>query len=141
MWTVYELVNELGTIEYVGETSQPLNDRFRQHTIWYPHTSGIGKFYQRMDLSIHPVQSFQDRKDARKLEEELKIQYGMHLGERSSIGKNWVGKFPKSHYAKLGKKGGAITQSQMHTCPRCNKTMAGTAWLGHINKGTKKCPL
>jgi predicted GIY-YIG superfamily endonuclease len=80
---VYELYNSMGTVEYVGQTENAKN-RLRQHTKVKPvRCSGNGKFYGRQDISMNIVAEFQNRKEARNLEGELKIQYGLDWTERT----------------------------------------------------------
>jgi predicted GIY-YIG superfamily endonuclease len=81
---VYELINLMGTIEYVGETYRP-NFRMYCHTKVKPSTTGKnreGKFYGRQDLIMNIVAEFDNRTDALALEGELKVRYGMYWGER-----------------------------------------------------------
>lgn len=81
MHFVYELINFMGTVEYVGETKNP-KKRMYQHTTWKPHPSHKnGKFYGRQDLIMNIVHEFTNRKDAVKLEGELKIIYDITWSE------------------------------------------------------------
>jgi predicted GIY-YIG superfamily endonuclease len=81
---VYELINLYGTIEYVGETSLP-KIRLYDHTRRKPNgTSTRGLFYGRQDLIMNIVQEFDDRRDARKFETELKIINGLPPTERNN---------------------------------------------------------
>lgn len=66
---VYELVNSLGTIEYVGETTN-IESRLKNHL------SKSGKFYARTDITINVVSEFDNRKDAFNYQCELQKQYG-----------------------------------------------------------------
>jgi predicted GIY-YIG superfamily endonuclease len=76
-WYVYELINLMGTIEYVGETERP-NERFYQHTKVKPikNKSGFGKFYGRQDIIINIVSEFNNKKQAFNYQCELQSQYG-----------------------------------------------------------------
>jgi predicted GIY-YIG superfamily endonuclease len=66
---VYEIINILGTIEYVGETYD-IEQRFQNHI------SKSGKFYGRNDIIINQVAEFDNRKDAFNYQCELQKQYG-----------------------------------------------------------------
>ena len=78
MYYVYELINLMGTVEYVGETSNPPY-RFIQHTTIKPRKkeSGHGQFYLRLDISMNIVEIYPTKKEARKIEEELQIYWGL----------------------------------------------------------------
>ena len=83
---VYELINFMGTVEYVGETKNP-NKRFYQHTkLKFTGVSGNGKFYGRQDLVINVVKEFNDTKSCFRYETELKLYHGLvpseHLTRR-----------------------------------------------------------
>lgn len=82
---VYELINLYGTIEDVGETYRP-EFRMNQHTRIKGHCHG--KYYGRQDLIMNIVAEFDNRKDARKLETELKLSYGLQRTERDRDIKN-----------------------------------------------------
>lgn len=79
---VYELINLYGTVEDVGESYRP-EVRFAEHTKTKPRDKyhGVGKYYGRQDLIMNIVAEFDNRKDARKLETELKISYGLEPTE------------------------------------------------------------
>ena len=77
---VYELINSLGTVEYVGCTYRP-KYRFNQHTKRKP-SLGHGKFYGRQDLTMHIVKEFHIRKEAFLFEGELKLSHGMEWTEK-----------------------------------------------------------
>lgn len=72
---VYELINLLGTIEYVGESKNP-HQRFNSHTKVRPGKA-MGKFYGRQDLILNIVKEFTNRKDAYAYQCELQSQYGL----------------------------------------------------------------
>jgi len=77
-WKVYEIINSLGTVEYVGETFREVKDRFKNHIKKRPNNlNRDGKFYGRQDVSIHEVARFDNRRDAKLLEEQLQISYGL----------------------------------------------------------------
>jgi hypothetical protein len=81
-YKVYEIRNTEGIVEYVGETSNSLKSRLYDHTVPKPGY-GNGKFYQRQDVSIHEVARFNNLKEARELEGQLKLKYGMEWTEKS----------------------------------------------------------
>jgi len=72
---VYELINLMGTIEYVGETKRP-KERFIEHT-----KKLQGKFYNRLDLTMNIVAEFDNKKDAYNKQCELQKQYGLLTDE------------------------------------------------------------
>jgi hypothetical protein len=79
---VYELINLYGTVEDVGESYRPVI-RMYQHTKVKPKEgiSGVGKYYGRQDLVMNIVAEFDTRKEARNLETELKLSYGLEPTE------------------------------------------------------------
>ena len=81
---VYELVNLMGTVEWVGETSRP-TQRFANHIKHKPkHKNGIGKFYGRQDLVMNIVSEFNSKKEAYDYQCELQNQYGL-LTDRQKL--------------------------------------------------------
>jgi hypothetical protein len=70
---VYELINDKGIVEYVGESINPLN-RFKEHTKHKPRR-GMGKFYGRNDISLNVVKGFDNHKDAYQYQLELQSKY------------------------------------------------------------------
>jgi predicted GIY-YIG superfamily endonuclease len=68
---VYELVNLMGTVEYVGETKQP-KKRFCEHVKW-----SRGKFYGRADIIMNIASEFDTKKEAFIHQCELQKQYGL----------------------------------------------------------------
>jgi predicted GIY-YIG superfamily endonuclease len=71
---VYELVNSLGVVEYVGETTNPkqrLKSHFRKIK-----GHGYGKFAYRKDITMNIVKEFDNRKDAFAYQCELQKKYG-----------------------------------------------------------------
>jgi hypothetical protein len=66
---VYEIINLLGTIEYVGETANPENRMLG-------HKGLNGKFYGRNDITMSIVAEFHNRKEAFNYQCELQKQYG-----------------------------------------------------------------
>jgi predicted GIY-YIG superfamily endonuclease len=85
IWYVYELYNELGSVEYVGE-SRNLKARMEQHKC------KNGKFYGRTDIHINIVKEFNSKTDAFKFQCQLQKEYNMETdGEKyskSQIGNN-----------------------------------------------------
>jgi len=79
-WYVYELYNELGSIEYVGETIDPAT-RFYSHTKRRPvlkkdgKPNGHGKFYKRLDIHMNIVKEFDNKRDAWNYQCELQEEY------------------------------------------------------------------
>ena len=79
---VYELINTLGTVEYVGETETP-EIRFRQHTRTKPGHRGHGNFYGRQDLTLNIVSGPLSKQEAKQLEGKLKKEYGFEWTEHT----------------------------------------------------------
>ena len=74
-WYVYEIVNLMGTVEYVGET---INTKRR----WSQHkckvvSNGQGTFRNRSDVFMNIVNQFDNRRDALDKQYELQIEYGL----------------------------------------------------------------
>jgi predicted GIY-YIG superfamily endonuclease len=147
MWTVYELYDLYGNILYVGETIN-IKDRFYKHTKCKRVSPGTGKFKGQL-IFFYEVAYFNNRKDARSLEEELKIQYGFPITERTTIKKsNAVRKNmlkmleARKHNEIWRQKSSANGTKQctiIHICPRCKKTGKGPKFQNHIEKGIKSC--
>jgi predicted GIY-YIG superfamily endonuclease len=92
---VYVLMNEYGTVEYVGY-SKNLKQRFDNHTKSKPeYRNGNGKFYGRTDLIMEVIKEFPTKKEAEEYEGELKLQLGFEWTE-------------KTRNSKAGKIGGKI---------------------------------
>jgi predicted GIY-YIG superfamily endonuclease len=66
---VYELVNLLGTIEYVGETYD-IEQRYLNHI------SKSGKFFGRHDINIYKVAEFNTKSEAFNYQCVLQKHYG-----------------------------------------------------------------
>lgn len=73
-YKVYKLVNTQGTIEYVGQSKNPLF-RFK-----YNHLKN--RFKDRYDLSIHIIKEFDNLTDALNYECEIKHNYGFKCTEK-----------------------------------------------------------
>ena len=84
---VYEMINLLGTIEYVGETSNPKR-RFKEHTKNRPLRSGLGKFFGRADIIMNIVKEFDNRKDAYQYQCKLQKEYGL-ISDAEVFNKNF----------------------------------------------------
>jgi hypothetical protein len=86
---VYELVNLMGTVEYVGRTKEP-KMRWIEHVKKKPieGISGKGLFYGRQDLVMNLVKEFDNVKDANYYEGRLKLEHGFNWGERDNFVKN-----------------------------------------------------
>lgn len=76
MYYVYELVNLLGTVEWVGRTTRP-KKRFYEHTGAKFDGNGQGKFHGRGDISMHIVASFETKVEALQVEYDLQIFWGL----------------------------------------------------------------
>jgi len=83
LFYVYELINLMGTVEYVGCSYQP-EFRFKQHTKARP-SAGQGKFYGRQDLTLHLVECYETRKEALLAEGRVKESHGMEWTEREHL--------------------------------------------------------
>ena len=120
-YKVYELINSMGTVEYVGETTLS-HTRLRQHT-----RCVNGKFYGRQDLIMNIVAEFDNRVDARTLEGQLKLQYRLEWTERNGNG----GKVQRDsgnlqRISSLGAKASGLKQAKVHhICPYCQKEGTG----------------
>ena len=77
-WYVYELVNLMGTIEYVGETIRP-EIRLKSHLY-----KG-GKFYKRNDIVMNVVAEFDKENDAFNYQCELQQYYGFETDRNKYI--------------------------------------------------------
>jgi hypothetical protein len=78
----------MGTIEHVGETDNTKR-RWKQHVKDKPYEySKNGKFYRRQDIVMNIVKEFDNKKDARRLETQLKLEYGLPTTERDRDRKN-----------------------------------------------------
>ena len=118
-YKVYEIINFYGSVEYVGQTYQKIEDRFYQHTKCSPR-SGNGAFYGRSDVIINIVTTVNNRRDALKLESNLKKEHGLPQTELIQR-KNAI---LKSNQYKVE-----------HLCPHCNTVGFGnTMKRWHFDK-------
>lgn len=94
---VYELVNLMGGIEYVGSTLYPKKRFYKHIKIKSNGRSGSGKFYGRQDLIMNIVCSYDNKIEARQEEIRLQKIWGFETedekvskavrGEKNSISK------------------------------------------------------
>jgi len=99
---VYELINSMGTIEHVGESTRPY-ERFANHIKHKPHKrSGIGKFYGRQDLILNIVSVFDNKKEAYDYQIKLQNSYGLR-NDNDTLGDNPNETKLKMSLAKKGK--------------------------------------
>ena len=71
---VYEIVNLMGTVEYVGETMYPKR-RWDSHTCNAKKGGGAGKFYNRSDVFMNIVIEFNNRREALDYQYQLQREY------------------------------------------------------------------
>lgn len=142
-WYVYELVNLMGSVEYVGETSN-LKDRIYTHLKRKPDNYGRGKFYGRNDIIINIAAEFDNKKQAFSHQCKLQKEYGLisdneKLAENGS--KGWVGSEKQFDTIKNNsKKSKACYNSELQSikgkksfllqnveliCPHCKKVGIG----------------
>jgi hypothetical protein len=74
-WYVYEIINLMGTIEYVGETMYP-KCRWRNHKRKL-RSPGSGRFGNRSDIFMNIVKEFDNKIDAFNYQCNLQIEYGL----------------------------------------------------------------
>jgi predicted GIY-YIG superfamily endonuclease len=81
-WYVYELINTMGSVEYVGETTNP-EERFYSHTKRQSvlkkdgKPNGHGKFYKRTDIFMNVVEEFNNKTDAWFFQCKLQKEWGL----------------------------------------------------------------
>lgn len=97
MYYVYELINLMGGVDYVGHSDNP-SHRMKQH-LSKPNSNqtGHGKFYRRQDIFMHIVSSFKTKKEALQEEYKLQVYWGLTTdrskwGNRKKISTNKGGK-------------------------------------------------
>jgi predicted GIY-YIG superfamily endonuclease len=126
-WYVYEIINLMGTVEYVGETIRP-KQRWAQHKCNSKCNKNDGKFYGRNDVRMNIVAEFNSKKDAFNYQCELQLKYGFEtdedkfkkqriLGGKAAGIVNGLRLKLSGEIQKLGK----LQSSKIHTCPHCNK--------------------
>ena len=84
MYYVYELINLMGTVEYVGQTKYP-NKRFREHIFSSPKNIGKGKFYKRQDIFLNIVCECETENIARQIEFEMQNYWNL-VTDKSKCG-------------------------------------------------------
>ena len=132
---VYEIVNTLGTVEYVGETVN-IENRFKQHT-----KKKTGKFFGRNDLSINAVAEFLTKKEAYSYQIELQKSYGLKTDKDhcAEIARKNRETLDWSSIARLGSLaidksiGGEFACKLERTC-ECGRTIKGPGYFNHIKK-------
>ena len=113
-WYVYEIVNLMGTVEYVGETIVP-KQRFKHHR--------FNKFKKRQDLVYNIVAEFDNRQDAFEFQCKLQSEYGIEtdynkLRNNVLYAKTFANPLqPKLHMKKLRDE----QNFSKIVCPHCNK--------------------
>ena len=122
---VYELINLVGTVEYVGETT---NSKARYNH----HVCKDGKFPNRKDLILNIVTSFNTKKEAFNYQCELQTKYGFEtdreIFRKASLNKPTLTDEIRSLGGKVSNK---IVQSRIHTC-KCGKIGKGNKMIYHI---------
>jgi predicted GIY-YIG superfamily endonuclease/ribosomal protein L37AE/L43A len=134
-WFLYELINHYGTIEWVGVTYRP-DYRWRQHTQVRPNPTkkaGYGTFYGRLDLTLHIVHEYENRKEALREETRLKREYGLEVGELAglkAVDKQKAGKAGAAAQLKTGRiqSMGRASMAKIHQCPHCLKEIKGAVY-------------
>ena len=96
-WYVYEIVNLMGTVEYVGETTQP-TQRFANHKRKL-RSPGSGRFGNRSDVFMNIVKEFDNKVHAFEYQCKLQKEYGLKT-DKERIGNI---KIPILAYDKNGK--------------------------------------
>ena len=77
---VYEIVNHIGTVEYIGETINP-KIRLQRHK-----GNKNNKFYKRKDIVLNVVKEFDNKSDAYEYQCKLQNQYGFINDRDKCIG-------------------------------------------------------
>lgn len=124
-WYVYELINHMGTVEYVGETENPKN-RIRLHRC------KNGNFHKRADIIMHIVKEFTDKKEAFWYQVELQKEYGLKP-DNEKLSRV----FSDEHRMNLSK---AKKHYKVVTCPHCGKNgkLVGRTFQYHFDKCMSK---
>jgi hypothetical protein len=100
---VYELVNLMGTVEHVGETTRPIK-RFANHIKHKPSKgNGIGLFYGRHDLIMNIVSKHYSKLEAFNYQCELQKQYGLKTDREKYSRKDSLETRNKKALSKKGK--------------------------------------
>lgn len=129
-YKVYELINTMGTVEYVGVTKRDLNIRFLEHIRNSPiHNNGHGKFKGRQDLTIIEVESFETIKAALALEGTLKLEHNLEWVEGNNLN-NMLNKRTKKDLTI----GGQSSCAKEYVCIHCGRQGKGPSHFNHQNK-------
>lgn len=102
-WYVYEIVNLMGTVEYVGESSNIKNR-------WRNHKSINGRFHNRLDVFMNVVKEFDNRRNALDYQYELQTYYGLETDiekrkfEWTDVSKQKISTIHKNNKHFLGHK-------------------------------------
>jgi len=95
IYYVYQLMNDAGVPEYVGETTNPLR-RLDEHTKKLPNPKyNYGKFYGRTDIKMQIVGQFPNKLSAYRYQIQLQKAYGLPTDTRNN------GKYPHPWLRKL----------------------------------------
>ena len=157
-WYVYELVNLMGSVEYVGESAN-LKDRIYTHFKRKPD-GNRGKFYGRCDMIVNIAAEFDNKKDAWDLQCELQKEYGL-ITDREKLVQNgsngWIGSEKQytniknaqkkskiwydSELQSIKAKKAFLAQNVELTCPHCKKVGIGRAmYRYHFDRCKTKTP-
>ena len=137
---VYEIINLMGTIEYVGETRHPKR-RWSNHKCNATNGGGAGKFYNRNDVFMNIVKEFNNRREALDYQYQLQREYKLptdldyKIGNKNTFGKKKSDesklKISKSNKGKIRSIDAKLNYSlakqlknngnTFYTCPHCNK--------------------
>jgi hypothetical protein len=101
-WYVYELINFYGTVEWVGQSMNPLR-RFKNHIKDKPKEgNGMGKFYGRADLVLYIVKEFDTRKESYWYQCNLQKEHGLKTDSEKLHRKEDINTRKKKSLAKIG---------------------------------------
>jgi predicted GIY-YIG superfamily endonuclease len=84
-WYVYQIVNEMGEVEYVGKTATPKR-RWSQHTAKERYSSGQGLFGNRTDVKFEIIKEFVNERTAELYEMQTKLELGLPVTECNIVG-------------------------------------------------------
>ena len=145
---VYELINLMGTVEYVGETIRP-KIRMSEHITVNPKHKGKGKFHNRQDLLMNIVSQFTNRQEAYDYQILLQNYYGFendnnkHINDANNIPidkKIFGAKKSAQNQIERIKAMGIKLSSLTYICPNCHKKgqfIAMQRWHGNNCKALK----
>jgi len=103
MYYLYELINLMGTVEYVGQSKRP-KVRLRQHTKIDPigDRNFHGRFYKRQDIFMNIVASYETKEEVLKEEWKLQEYWGLKKDSDHSRGSNnWCSKLSDNDVIKI----------------------------------------